>query len=129
MPRPNWTTDDPRLPGAYWVVLHAHAKDVAAEDIRDMAQGRRMDPRPFPCLAEVCIDDDEPGGLVPFFVGMDDYPFEALHHDFGEVWWYGPLDLPPSPPGHLPLRPLGEGGVRPFSIPSACPPESSRHEG
>ncbi len=129
MPNPSWTTDDPTEPGVYWVVLHTHDSDDAKHDIFDMANGFRMDPRPLPCVAEVCPDDDDPDGLVPFFIGMEDYPFRDLWIDFREVWWYGPLELPPSPPGHLPMRPLGEGGLRPFSVPSGWPPTPPNADG
>jgi hypothetical protein len=123
VPEPSWSTDDPTLPGIYWVVLHEHDRDVAEHDIYEMAHGWRMDPRPYPAVAEICRDDEDPDTVVPFFVGTDEYPFDDLHHDYKEVWWYGPLELPPPPPGHLPLRPLGECGLRPFSVPGTWPPE------
>ena len=124
MATPTWTQEDPTEPGVYWVVTKTHDRAAAELDIFEMANGWRMDPRPYPSIAEICIDDEDPEGRVPFFVGTDEYPFDALHHDYKEVWWYGPLDLPPPPPGYLPLRPLGEGGLRPFSVPSAWPPET-----
>lgn len=123
MSAPNWSTDDPTVPGIYWVVTEEHDRDVAEHDIFEMAHGWRRDPRPVPMVAEVCRDDDDPDAMVAFFVGTEEYPFEALHIDYKQLWWYGPLALPPSPPGHLPLRPLGESGLQPFDVPGTWPPE------
>lgn len=123
---PRWTTDDPTVPGVYWVITHEHDGEEAKSDIFEMAHGWRRDPRPYPAIAELCRDEDDPEQLVPFFVGTEAYPFDDLRHDFKEVWWFGPLELPPPPPGHLPLRPLGTCGISPFTVPSGWPPEDKK---
>ena len=124
MPKRRWTREDPKSPGIYWVVLIPRDEDLAAEDIRDMARGLRMDPRPPVHVAEVFPDEDQPSGLIPWVAGMDEpYPFKGLLSDFSEVWWFGPVVLPPPLPGRGALRPFGASGLQPFELPGGWPPE------
>ena len=122
MKEPVWTLEVPSEVGYYFAVMIDHPDDAKRCEIQQMASGWLQDPRPVPFVAEICEDDDEPEKLIPWFAGLGEYPFRALAHDYAEVWWYGPLPLPPAIDGHGEMRPPGVNEQRRFKVPKGWPP-------
>ena len=120
-----WTDTVPSEAGFYYAVLVDLPEDARRCEIQQMASGWLMDPRPVPFIAEICEDEDEPEKFIPWFAGLGEYPFGALAEDFAEVYWYGPLPMPPALEGHGPMRPPGVNDQTRFRVPKGWPPSEA----